>query len=316
MPPTGENESHHQQYSGTVQHIDHYGGHDDNAVVTQTTADGIAGTTDPILQSDTYAEALRQLKQLEETAVRAKNYAVAARVQTATQAIETITAQLSEISRLEGTAVRERDYAAAEQCRHREAALLHDLDANLNWDFWAHDAPAAQTTQSQFDPNSSSAPFTGAGTTATQAARLVPVRFSVACETAFGDSVVLVGSAPQLGAWSLHSTIPMTFVAGETWTCECVLPAGLEFEFKFIQRKEHDTEFVDPMWQEGENFVGSIPVDDDVRTVDMRCTWGADGDAATQESESRGGVSGGNLVWICRSLRRREKKVSQKTISG
>ena len=314
MPPTDENESHHQQYSGTVQHIDHYGGHDDNAVVTQTTADGIAGTTDPIMQSNTYAEALRQLKQLEETAVRAKNYAVAARVQTATQAVETITAQLSEISRLEGTAVRERDYAAAEQCRHREAALLHDLDANLNWDFWAHDAPAAQTTQSQFDPNSSSAPFTGAGTRATQAARLVPVRFSVACETAFGDSVVLVGSAPQLGAWSLHSTIPMTFVAGETWTCECVLPAGLEFEFKFIQRKEHDTEFVDPMWQEGENFVGSIPVDDDVRTVDMRCTWGADGDAATQESESRGGVSGGNLVWICRSLRRREKKVSQKTI--
>lgn len=238
-----------------------------------------------VLSSPAFKEALGQLHHLEDTAVRAKNYVVAARVQTASQNVESIANQLAELSKMEEAAVKDREYTVAQRCRQRETALLAELDAVLKWDFWAHDAPTPP-----------------GGGEAAENRELVAVRFSIACDTAFGETVHLIGSAEQLGSWNPKSAVPLSFVAGDTWTCECFLPTGLEFEFKYFMRREDDVDCNDPTWQEGTNYLADVPTEGAVRTVDVRCMWN---DVAGESGEgSVSPNSSNNLVWTCTSLRR------------
>ncbi len=78
------------------------------------------------------------------------------------------------------------------------------------------------TAQQQRQQDSSSAHQPGS----------VPVRFLLQRELPFGQSHVVVGSHPFLGAWDLKSAAQMTWGEDHVWQAEVLLPAGTSTEFK------------------------------------------------------------------------------------
>jgi hypothetical protein len=53
------------------------------------------------------------------------------------------------------------------------------------------------------------------------------VEFEVpVCEVAFGDSVVIVGDAPELGGWDPYAGLPLQWGEGHNWTAHAELPSG------------------------------------------------------------------------------------------
>jgi enterochelin esterase-like enzyme len=70
----------------------------------------------------------------------------------------------------------------------------------------------------------------------------VPVSFTDAPVTSFGTSVFVVGSIPQLGNWSVTSSIKLvpTGCVGQTcqWFVNVGIPQGSSYQYKFIQRAD------------------------------------------------------------------------------
>ena len=52
----------------------------------------------------------------------------------------------------------------------------------------------------------------------------------------FGEQVVLVGNAPELGNWQLDHAPNMTWSEGDTWVATITLPPGTDVEYKFVLR--------------------------------------------------------------------------------
>lgn len=50
----------------------------------------------------------------------------------------------------------------------------------------------------------------------------------------FGQQVLLVGDAPQLGSWELGNAPHMSWSEGDTWTATVDLPEGASVEYKFV----------------------------------------------------------------------------------
>lgn len=50
----------------------------------------------------------------------------------------------------------------------------------------------------------------------------------------FGQQVLLVGDAPQLGSWELGHAPHMSWSEGDTWTATVDLPEGAAVEYKFV----------------------------------------------------------------------------------
>lgn len=55
----------------------------------------------------------------------------------------------------------------------------------------------------------------------------------------FGQALVLVGSAEQLGSWQLEHAPTMTWGEGDVWTASLELPAGANIEYKFALTDPH-----------------------------------------------------------------------------
>lgn len=55
----------------------------------------------------------------------------------------------------------------------------------------------------------------------------------------FGQSLVLVGSAEELGGWQLEHAPGMTWTEGDVWTATVELPAGAHVEYKFALTDPH-----------------------------------------------------------------------------
>src|SRR5579871_1088145 len=70
----------------------------------------------------------------------------------------------------------------------------------------------------------------------------VPVTFTDAPTTSFGTSVFVVGSIPQLGSWSVTSSIKLvpTGCVGQTcqWFVNIGIPQGTSYQYKYIQRAD------------------------------------------------------------------------------
>lgn len=60
------------------------------------------------------------------------------------------------------------------------------------------------------------------------------VVFRSRLDTAYGENLVLVGSAVELGSWRIDDGVRMQYDDG-TWWCECCLPCGAAVDFKIVK---------------------------------------------------------------------------------
>ncbi|WP_345148044.1 carbohydrate-binding module family 20 domain-containing protein, partial [Nonomuraea rubra] len=75
-----------------------------------------------------------------------------------------------------------------------------------------------------------------------------------------GQSVYAVGSAPQLGAWSVASAVKLSPTAYPTWTGTIgKLPPGTAVEWKCVKRQEANFPDTADQWQPGANTVLTTP---------------------------------------------------------
>ncbi|KAI0765065.1 carbohydrate-binding-like protein [Fomes fomentarius] len=86
-------------------------------------------------------------------------------------------------------------------------------------------------------------------------AEAVTIRFEHTVETAVGETILLVGSVPQLGSWDTESAIALSAAYYPTWTALVVIPSGTMFEYKFT-RKDTDGNIV---WESGPNRSAITP---------------------------------------------------------
>jgi predicted alpha/beta superfamily hydrolase len=109
--------------------------------------------------------------------------------------------------------------------------------------------------------------FIGAfATSALAAPYFVPVTFTQVTNTAYGQSVFVVGSIPQLGNWSVTAAVKL--VPGNctssncVWTATIGIPEGTSYEYKFVKRDDCATclsNAANVVWEPGANRTGSTP---------------------------------------------------------
>jgi predicted alpha/beta superfamily hydrolase len=94
----------------------------------------------------------------------------------------------------------------------------------------------------------------------------VPVLFTTNTNTAYGQSVFVVGSIPELGSWQPVNAIKM--VPGNCvgsncqWSVTVAIPEGVSYEYKFVRRDDCATCLGDAaniIWEPGPNRTGSTP---------------------------------------------------------
>lgn len=90
-----------------------------------------------------------------------------------------------------------------------------------------------------------------------------PVSMSFSCAngtTVAGQSVYAVGSAPQLGEWSVASAVKLSPTSYPTWTGTISsLPPNTSVEWKCVKRQEANYPNTADAWQPGANSVFSTP---------------------------------------------------------
>ena len=76
-------------------------------------------------------------------------------------------------------------------------------------------------------------------------------------QTAFGDTVVLVGDLPELGSWDPNKGIALDGGAWPTWLGSLELPAGIRLEYKFATIQAGGG----IIWHKGQNRTLRVPTD-------------------------------------------------------
>ncbi len=94
----------------------------------------------------------------------------------------------------------------------------------------------------------------------------VPVAFTNTQSTAFGQSVFVLGSIPQLGNWDPTRAIKMRAISCNgstcTWALAVALPEGASYEFKYVVRSDCATCYSDAgniIYESGANRTGNVP---------------------------------------------------------
>ena len=90
-----------------------------------------------------------------------------------------------------------------------------------------------------------------------------PVSVAFTCNsgtTTPGQSVYVVGSAPQLGSWSAASAVKLSPTSYPTWTGTVAnLPPNTTIEWKCIKRQEANYPNAVDAWSTGANISKSLP---------------------------------------------------------
>lgn len=96
-----------------------------------------------------------------------------------------------------------------------------------------------------------------------------PITFTLSRKVDFGQHVVLVGDAPELGSWDLASGSAMTWSEGDTWTTTVHLPRGAVVEYKFVLTSPAHA----PVWEKCDNRQVSV---DPNAISKLSCGWDSD----------------------------------------
>ncbi|KAF6265320.1 carbohydrate-binding-like protein [Scenedesmus sp. NREL 46B-D3] len=74
-------------------------------------------------------------------------------------------------------------------------------------------------------------------------------------QTQPGQSVVLVGSHPSLGDWSLDGALPMAWTDGHVWKASIELPPdSMDLEYKAVLRSGSGKD----VWEKGVNHKAEL----------------------------------------------------------
>lgn len=84
------------------------------------------------------------------------------------------------------------------------------------------------------------------------------VGVSVFCDgTAYGDTLVLVGDRPELGAWNPQAGVRLSGEAWPTWNADLAVRAGARIEYKLVILRGDGS----VRWERGENRTAVVPTD-------------------------------------------------------
>lgn len=103
------------------------------------------------------------------------------------------------------------------------------------------------------------------------------VRFEITLSVDFGDEVLVVGDAENLGSWSLSKAKKLSWHEGDVWSAEIDLPEGEKIEYKYAITS-HDHE--DAKWMPGKNFALCATPD-----CERRDQWGVESLPAEKEAD-------------------------------
>ncbi|UCM91725.1 carbohydrate-binding module family 20 domain-containing protein [Streptomyces marincola] len=90
--------------------------------------------------------------------------------------------------------------------------------------------------------------------------------FQVDARTQWGESVWVVGSVPQLGAWDPARAVRLDAGSYPLWRAELSLPAGTTFEYKYIRRWDNSATVT---WESGANRTATVPREGRVNLSDV-----------------------------------------------
>jgi phosphatidylserine/phosphatidylglycerophosphate/cardiolipin synthase-like enzyme len=76
--------------------------------------------------------------------------------------------------------------------------------------------------------------------------------------TKWGDSLVLVGDLPELGAWDPHSGVRLDGSDWPTWRASLPLRSGARFEYKLVVLRADGS----VVWERGDNRAAVMPTDE------------------------------------------------------
>ena len=263
----------------------------------------------------------------EASAVRVRDYPVAARSARILQRLVEIERDLMLHETKEMEASLAQEYQAANLAKRRKDALLEEF-YDLRFDKYdvsrydddafssgsrkgpGHHGNEVTTSTSRASSNDDSSNFdisgdvsgSGVGKRNKNARRvasaLVPVRFSVNVQPQFGEGVVVCGDLPELGAWDGTQGVPMEYrVETKTWTTTVGVPQSSQFKFKFVvtgglsPEEEAQGKARALFWQEGDDRHVALPFEDAL-SLDVVVDW--EGDAEQER------------MWLCMPVPRAE----------
>ncbi|KAL4440179.1 hypothetical protein ABPG75_003180 [Micractinium tetrahymenae] len=99
-----------------------------------------------------------------------------------------------------------------------------------------------------------------------EGSRSVAVTFTLSRKVDYGQQVLLVGDAPQLGSWELGRAPHMSWSEGDTWTVTVDLPEGAAVEYKFVLQNPGHA----PVWEKCDNRRITV---DAGSTGTLECEW-------------------------------------------
>ncbi|GLC40970.1 hypothetical protein PLESTB_000961400 [Pleodorina starrii] len=98
-----------------------------------------------------------------------------------------------------------------------------------------------------------------AGTSSTGTA----VSFKIHRHVQYGQSLLLVGSAPELGSWDAKQALELQWGEGDNWTTSAALPVGASVEYKYIVKRKEGLD-----WCPGQNKSVTLPSAVSVEVMD------------------------------------------------
>ena len=228
----------------------------------------------------------------EASAVRVRDYPVASRSAKILQRLVEIERDLMVFETQEMEASLASDYQTAAVAKRRKDGLLEEF-YDLRFDKYDESRYADGLGVSSGSGASSSQPpgvnnavsngaVNGSNTKAVTPLNTVPVRFTVNVQPQFGESVVVCGDVPELGAWDGTKGVPMEYkLDTKTWSCTVGIPQSSSFSFKFVVvgglSPEEEAEGIERalFWQEGADRIISLPFDDAL-SLDVVVDWEGD----------------------------------------
>ena len=237
----------------------------------------------------------------EASAVRVRDYPVAARSARILQRLVEIERDLMLHETKEMEASLAQEYQAANLAKRRKDALLeefydlrfdkydvsrYDDDAFSGSRKQGHHGNGVTTTTARASSNDDASSNAAVGNENKNARRiasaLVPVRFSVNVQPQFGEGVVVCGDLPELGAWDGAKGVPMEYsTETKTWSATVGLPQSSQFKFKFVvtgglsPEEEAEGKARALYWQEGDDRHVALPFEDAL-SLDVVVDWEGD----------------------------------------
>jgi hypothetical protein len=99
-------------------------------------------------------------------------------------------------------------------------------------------------------------------------AHAVEMHFNLPYRTTFGQSMSIVGSTEDLGAWDVSTRVPMEWCDGDVWKAKVVADGGSSVEYKYVL-VEMDGKV--SQWKPGGNF--EVNVEGFTGKVNIEDTW-------------------------------------------